>query len=545
MPFRYTPNQNRYVGSIADLMGRGNDAEAQALITSANAQAQAAQASGQAWGGAVQGIGNTIAAIPGQMQAAEDRDRVMEQRERADRTRAMDAEIFNPASMTGPTMADGTPTTPGVPEEGPGSMAGDVAYGRELNNPYKTKNANGSSVFDRGKIIETYVAAGLDPPNLAAFDAFNESVTRNYDEYLQQSRIMAADLLKEPPETWSTGALTILDVLEDNGIFTPENVNAARRQLKAAEGLEGQAKIDAVGQLIYRYSGQETPETKFVNEDAVAVTVDPVTGKNVYDRVTPLSQRPQGKPDVVSIDGRSGWAWWDANGIPRTRSGEEITGDVQPASAIEQQAAAGSLGDLVQQALLIKETELGRPLEPQEHYDVAQAIADRNRATDTPPGQLSFPQMEAAMELSERLRGDPFYKGMTEINGGWQSLKASYGFQHTGLSDIAMINSFQRMIDPGATVREGDVALIQAALSLFNRLNAETIINGLKTGNVLPAPDRNQMMELGRAIYDARLEDYQGRTGDRFESLAAQVGVPFEMVSSGFAPSSYGRWDDE
>jgi len=52
-------------------------------------------------------------------------------------------------------------------------------------------------------------------------------------------------------------------------------------------------------------------------------------------------------------------------------------------------------------------------------------------------------------------------------------------------------------------------------------------------------------MELGRAIYDARLEDYQGRTGDRFESLAAQVGVPFEMVSSGFAPSSSGRWDDE
>tara|TARA_R110000822_G_scaffold212688_4_gene348027 strand:+ start:156 stop:1901 length:1746 start_codon:yes stop_codon:yes gene_type:complete len=60
MPFRYTPNQNRYVGSIADLMGRGNDAEAQALIASANAQARAAQASGQAWGGAVQGIGNTV-----------------------------------------------------------------------------------------------------------------------------------------------------------------------------------------------------------------------------------------------------------------------------------------------------------------------------------------------------------------------------------------------------------------------------------------------------------------------------------------------------
>ena len=81
MPFRYTPNQNQYVGSIADLMGRGNEAEARALIASANAQAQAAQASGQAWGGAVQGIGNTIAAIPGQMQAAEDRKLALEDRE--------------------------------------------------------------------------------------------------------------------------------------------------------------------------------------------------------------------------------------------------------------------------------------------------------------------------------------------------------------------------------------------------------------------------------------------------------------------------------
>ena len=80
-PFRYTPNQNRYVGSIADLMGRGNEAEAQALIASANAQAQAAQASGQAWGGAVQGIGNTIAAIPGQMQAQKDRELALENRE--------------------------------------------------------------------------------------------------------------------------------------------------------------------------------------------------------------------------------------------------------------------------------------------------------------------------------------------------------------------------------------------------------------------------------------------------------------------------------
>jgi len=81
MPFQYRSYQNRHVGTIADLMGRGRDAEAQALIAAANAQAQAAQISGQAWGGAVQGIGNTIAAIPGQIQAQQDRELVLEDRE--------------------------------------------------------------------------------------------------------------------------------------------------------------------------------------------------------------------------------------------------------------------------------------------------------------------------------------------------------------------------------------------------------------------------------------------------------------------------------
>jgi len=83
MPFQYTPHQNRYVGSITDLMGRGRDAEGQALITAANAQAQAAQASGQAWGGAIQSIGNTIGAIPGQLQAQQDRARTLKAEEAA------------------------------------------------------------------------------------------------------------------------------------------------------------------------------------------------------------------------------------------------------------------------------------------------------------------------------------------------------------------------------------------------------------------------------------------------------------------------------
>ena len=141
MPFQYTPNRNPYVGSITDLMGRGRDAEAQALITAANAQAQAAQASGQAWGGAVQSIGNTIGAIPGQLQAQQDRDmaladraRVIKQREledadRANRERAsaMFAERISPKRVEGQPV-EGPNSMPPVPTQHPYQVKQDGAW---------------------------------------------------------------------------------------------------------------------------------------------------------------------------------------------------------------------------------------------------------------------------------------------------------------------------------------------------------------------------------------------------------------------------------
>ena len=61
MAFNFQAYRNPYVGTIAELLSRGEDAKAKALIDVANAQAQAAQVRGQAYGGAVEGIGNIAA----------------------------------------------------------------------------------------------------------------------------------------------------------------------------------------------------------------------------------------------------------------------------------------------------------------------------------------------------------------------------------------------------------------------------------------------------------------------------------------------------
>ena len=57
-PFEYKPFVNPYIGSISELMGKGDEAKAAALIRIGEIQARAAEQQGQAWGNAIQGLGN-------------------------------------------------------------------------------------------------------------------------------------------------------------------------------------------------------------------------------------------------------------------------------------------------------------------------------------------------------------------------------------------------------------------------------------------------------------------------------------------------------
>jgi len=57
-PFKYEAFVNPYIGSISELMGKGDEAKAQALLRIGEIQARAAEQRGQAWGNAIQGLGN-------------------------------------------------------------------------------------------------------------------------------------------------------------------------------------------------------------------------------------------------------------------------------------------------------------------------------------------------------------------------------------------------------------------------------------------------------------------------------------------------------
>lgn len=91
MAFTFQAYRNPYVSTIADLLSRGEDAKAKALIDVANAQARAAEARGQAYGGAIESVGKIVSGIPAQMQANKDQAFQAAQRARLLQQQKLDA----------------------------------------------------------------------------------------------------------------------------------------------------------------------------------------------------------------------------------------------------------------------------------------------------------------------------------------------------------------------------------------------------------------------------------------------------------------------
>jgi hypothetical protein len=152
------------------------------------------------------------------------------------------------------------------------------------------------------------------------------------------------------------------------------------------------------------------------------------------------------------------------------------------------------------------------------------------------PGGLTPRQMSAATQLTNSLKSHPAYNDMVDIATGMQGVEVGLS-QDNGFGDITAINSMQRMVDPGATVRSEDVKLMQTASSFLARIAPSHVIAKLKTGDKLPPQVRDQMREVARQVYAARSAGYNKTVGDQYRKLAEAAGVPYELVGQEFPAS--------
>lgn len=159
-------------------------------------------------------------------------------------------------------------------------------------------------------------------------------------------------------------------------------------------------------------------------------------------------------------------------------------------------------------------------------------------AVDT--GELTPKQVSTAIQLSNSLKTHPAYTDMSDISTGMQGVRVGLS-QKNGFGDITAINAFQRMVDPGATVREGDVALLQTASAFIDKTLSDYPIEKLRKGDKLPDAVRERMRKTAEDLYQLRAKNYNDTIGNQYKSLAGSAKVPFEMVGADFSVEEVGK----
>lgn len=164
---------------------------------------------------------------------------------------------------------------------------------------------------------------------------------------------------------------------------------------------------------------------------------------------------------------------------------------------------------------------------------------DANRKNPPPVkmlGDLTPEQFSAMTQMSNSLKSHPMYMDMLDIDGARRGVDVGLS-QKNGFGDITAINAFQRMVDPGVSVREGDVALLQGSASWLSRVLSDFPIERLKTGARLPDEVREQMRTVAKQLYDIRASHYNDSVGSQFKSQAGVTGIPFHYIGRDFAVS--------
>lgn len=120
---------------------------------------------------------------------------------------------------------------------------------------------------------------------------------------------------------------------------------------------------------------------------------------------------------------------------------------------------------------------------------------------NSPGSPMDADQLKAWNTLSGRVKSDTAIQTATDALSSREIIATNLAKQN-GLSDITAINAFQRMVDPGVAVREGDIALIQQAIPRLQRygLKAQNWV----VGDQLSPEVRKQMIEAADAMLSSR-----------------------------------------
>ena len=165
------------------------------------------------------------------------------------------------------------------------------------------------------------------------------------------------------------------------------------------------------------------------------------------------------------------------------------------------------------------------------------------QASSTPYVSLTPTQKNQIDKIGDDLRSEQSYRDMLDVQSGFQSVQVGASFA-SGPGDLTMINGFQRMIDPGAVVREGEFRTVEEAQGFLQRtLN---IPGKVVEGTRMSDQARNEMLNVATNLYNTKAQRFNDSTGKRFANRAnifnidpGLVGAEFPIIGADGTPNNF------
>lgn len=157
----------------------------------------------------------------------------------------------------------------------------------------------------------------------------------------------------------------------------------------------------------------------------------------------------------------------------------------------------------------------------------SQADGGGDKLTDT--------QFKNLNTLGDDLRQDPSYKDASQSQGAYFSVLSGREVDDS-FGDLLMINGFQKIADPGVSVREGEFQTVAAAQGyLQEKLN---LPKKYFSGDRLTNEGRNALFSAATIAYDNKVVNFNSNVLPSFVRRGSSAGIPSSFINDWRLPES-------